>query len=166
MNDKRGTVQLDGAEHSVAQIEDAALLCALHAACFDEGWSTDAFAGLVSAENVTALVSVSREMRHVGYILLRTAADEAEIISLGVLPGARRAGVASGLLAAGMAVVERQGAGALFLEVAEDNADARAFYSSSHFDEIGRRQAYYGRPNANSVDAIVMRAPVPSEPAP
>ena len=42
---------------------------------------------------------------------------------------------------------------AMFLEVAEDNADARKLYTSLGFVEVGRRKRYY----ANGDDALVMR---------
>ncbi len=150
-----------GAENTIIQTENATLLSELHTACFDDGWSVDAFADMVTATNIVALVAADRTGRHVGCLVLHRAADEAEIITLGVLPDARRSGVASVLLAAGMTLVEKQGARSLFLEVADDNPGACAFYSSNRFEEIGRRKAYYTRPEGNNVDAIVMRAPLP-----
>ena len=43
----------------------------------------------------------------------------------------------------------------VFLEVAEDNAAARALYAKLGFQEIGRRRAYYKRPGG-AVDALTL----------
>ena len=142
----------------VTSTQDASLLSTLHSACFTEGWSEDAFADLVSVRHVTALVATAQAAASVGYIVIRCAADEAEIISLGVVPDARRMGVAGRLLAAAMAVAGDQGAKSMFLEVAEDNDGARAFYLNRRFDEVGRRPGYYQSTGGPAIDAIVMRA--------
>ncbi len=140
---------------AVSQCRDPALLSALHARCFETRWSIDAFADMLEAATVFAALNETTES--LGYIVLRTAADEAEIISLGVVPAARRSGVATALLKCGVRHVGAGGATSLFLEVAEDNIAARAFYESRQFARIGRRDAYYSRLGAVAVDAIVMR---------
>jgi ribosomal-protein-alanine N-acetyltransferase len=48
----------------------------------------------------------------------------------------------------------RRGALAIYLEVRDSNAAARALYTSRRFQEIGRRCEYYRRPVE---DAIVLR---------
>ena len=48
------------------------------------------------------------------------------------------------------------GAVRLFLEVAEDNAAARALYDRAGFRPIGRRKAYYARPDGGRTDALVL----------
>ncbi|MEO1469220.1 MAG: GNAT family N-acetyltransferase [Pseudomonadota bacterium] len=90
-----------------------------------------------------------------GLILLGLAADEAEILDLGVVPAARRRGLARALLDMALAEAARRGARTAFLEVAEDNAPARALYARAGFAEVGRRPAYYGR-----TDALVLRRPL------
>lgn len=48
------------------------------------------------------------------------------------------------------------GATRLFLEVAEDNAAARALYDRLGFEPAGRRPRYYSRPNGPAVDALLL----------
>jgi ribosomal-protein-alanine N-acetyltransferase len=84
-------------------------------------------------------------------LLLRVAADEAEILTIGVT--ARRLGVGRALLVAGVEKVRALGAAKMFLEVAADNAAARGFYAQAGFVEVGRRPNYY----ANGADALVLR---------
>jgi ribosomal-protein-alanine N-acetyltransferase len=88
-----------------------------------------------------------------GMLLARVAADEADVLTLAVLPMARRQGIASALLYAALAEMKARGGGSAFLEVATVNSAARALYARSGFVEVGRRRRYY----ADSSDAIVLR---------
>jgi len=95
--------------------------------------------------------------RAVGYVLARQAADEAEILNLGVAPAARRRGIGRALVREGLAALAARGAEQVFLEVRESNAAARALYAEFGFAEVGRRRGYYRRPTE---DAIVLRAAI------
>ena len=66
--------------------------------------------------------------------------DECEILSLGVVPERRRRGIGSALLAAIGEEAGRRGGHRVFLEVAADNAAARALYSTSGFIQVGSPQ--------------------------
>ncbi len=85
-----------------------------------------------------------------GLILLRTAADEAEILTLAVHPEARRRGVGHALLTSGLALSD---AAAVFLEVAAANLPALALYYAAGFSQCGLRRQYY----ADGGDALVLR---------
>ncbi|MFN6953353.1 MAG: ribosomal-protein-alanine acetyltransferase, partial [Acetobacteraceae bacterium] len=67
--------------------EQAALLADIHAAAFPpaEAWDAAAIAALLAAPG-TAALRLGRD----GMAMLRVAADEAEILTLAVRPGARR----------------------------------------------------------------------------
>ncbi len=95
------------------------------------------------------------ESRPSGLLLLRQAADEAEIITIGVLPQQRRTGLGGALLHD--ATGQLQQCKALFLEVSETNAGARQFYLDLGFAEAGRRKDYY----ADGSDALIMTARLP-----
>ena len=58
--------------------------------------------------------------------------------------------------AAAVATLEKLGAEAIFLEVAEDNTAAIALYRSARFSWAGRRSGYYRRDD-EATDALVMR---------
>jgi [ribosomal protein S18]-alanine N-acetyltransferase len=77
----------------------------------------------------------------------KVAPDEAEILNLAVEPARRRRGVGGALLAA----VSRAARATLFLEVAESNAGAIAFYRSAGFEPLGIRKGYYAQGNINAV---------------
>ena len=89
-----------------------------------------------------------------------TAAGDAEILTVAVVPEARRKGVGASLVtSAGVAALVR-GAASMHLEVAETNDAARALYAKLGYEEAGRRHAYYGG-EGGSIDAIVMRRSLP-----
>jgi ribosomal-protein-alanine N-acetyltransferase len=137
---------------------EAAVIAALHVAAFGEPWRAEDVALLLATYGSAARLAVDAAGLPVGFVVLRHAGSEAEIVSIGVDPGRRRGGVGAALLTA---AVEAAGLVPLFLEVAEDNLPARALYRRAGFAAVGRRRAYYARPGGASVDAIVMRRDVP-----
>lgn len=91
-----------------------------------------------------------------GFIILRAAADQAEILTVAVDPALRRQGIARALLDISETELVDNGVDTLFLEVAEDNPAAIAFYKSAGFEPIGRRPSYYTR-EIGRVAAITFR---------
>lgn len=91
--------------------------------------------------------------RPAGFLIGRTIADEAELLTLAVSPQARRQGIGRGLLAEFHDMARQRGATEAFLEVASDNAPARALYLGRGWAEAGQRRNYY----APGIDAILMR---------
>ncbi len=130
---------------------DLAALAALHAAAFPgDAWDAPMLARLLAMPGAFARACPG------GFVLLRTAADEAEIVTVAVAPERRRQGLARALAAAGLAEARRRGAATAFLEVAVDNPGAIALYRSLGFAETGRRRGYYRRCDAPPADALVM----------
>lgn len=91
-----------------------------------------------------------------GFLLLRMAGDEAEVIDLGVLAARRRLGIGQTLLSAGEAWLQENGIRRLLLEVDIANAPARALYARAGFAEAGRRRNYYRTPNGGRSDALIL----------
>ena len=91
-----------------------------------------------------------------GLALAQSFGAECEILTLGVVPAHRRAGIGSALLASVIKEARCRGARMLFLEVAEDNHAARALYAGYGFVQIRRRANYYRR-LTGLVDALVLR---------
>ena len=130
---------------------DLGLMARVHAQCFEDAWDEEALAALLAMPGAFGLLDEAQD----GFILLRAASGEAEILSLGVAPAARRRGVARGLLSAAIAECRQRGAKKLYLEVACDNFAALGLYSGAGFVEIGRRRNYYVRAGG-TVDALVL----------
>ncbi len=144
------------------QAAHSELLAAIHAEAFAEPWPPAAFAELLTRPGSFALLAAGAraarpETAPLGFILCRAAGGECEILTFAVLPAIRRQGVAKALLEAALAKAAKLGAEAVFLEVAADNAAARALYERAGFAAAGRRAAYYHRENGRSADALVMR---------
>lgn len=133
-----------------------ALLAALHAACFDAPWTEDEFGKLLAGPGVTALLAAEGD-EPVGFVLARRAADEAEIVTIGVKPTARQRGVARALLDYQLRDLRGAGAIACFIEVAQSNAAALRLYEATEFRPAGQRRNYYERGNGSREDALVLR---------
>lgn len=127
-------------------------LAALHTHCFarPRPWSAEEFASLLDSPHTFLLT------RPQGFLLGRTVADEAELLTLAVFPDARRQGIARDLIADFAATSRSRGAARAFLEVAADNQPAQALYRATGWRETGRRRRYYGA----DLDAIVMELPL------
>jgi [ribosomal protein S18]-alanine N-acetyltransferase len=133
---------------------DLALVAALHAACFADGWTAAAIGALLAAPGAFGLLAVEGD-EPAGFILVRPAADEAEILAIGVHAGARRRGLGRALLAAAMARLAAAGTRRLLLEVAEDNPAALRLYERAGFVPVGRRPGYY-RERGTVTAALIM----------
>jgi [ribosomal protein S18]-alanine N-acetyltransferase len=127
-----------------------AVLAAIHAAAFPpaESWGEDAISLQLALPGAFGLLDTRG-----GMLLARVAVDDAEVLTLAVAPGARRQGIATGLLSAVAAEARACGATALFLEVATTNAAARALYRRAGLVEVGRRRRYY----PDGSDGVVLR---------
>jgi ribosomal-protein-alanine N-acetyltransferase len=89
-----------------------------------------------------------------GWAGVLVVGETAEILTVGVVPAARRGGIARRLVGALLDEAVRRGAVEAFLEVRVDNRAARELYRSEGFEEVGTRRGYY---DAGRVDAVTMR---------
>lgn len=89
----------------------------------------------------------------VGYAGLLAAGDQADVQTIAVLAGRRRAGIGGAMLTELLAEAVRRKARSVFLEVRADNPDARAVYDRFGFERIGVRRHYY----EDGTDAIMMK---------
>ncbi len=135
--------------------DDAEALHALHGAAFDQPWSAAEIERLMRIMGGFAVLAEAETPE--GFVLARTVADEAEILTLAVAPAFRRKGAGRALVEAAAIEARRRGAKTLFLEVATDNPGAIALYEGAGFSRAGLRRAYYARPDARPADALVLR---------
>src|SRR3954449_7574567 len=129
---------------------DCRLMAAIHATVFPahDAWSETVFCQQLGFPSVFGLLHPSG-----GLILARVTADDAEILTLAVVPEARRRGVAMALLHESATTAAAMGASAIFLEVSVGNTAARALYIRTGFAPVGRRPGYY----SDQSDALVLR---------
>jgi [ribosomal protein S18]-alanine N-acetyltransferase len=131
-----------------------AALAALHSRSFTtpRPWTEAEFAGFLADPLVFLLVEGDA-----GLILGRAVAGEAELLTIAVAPEARLRGLGRKLVTRFLYQARLRGADSAFLEVAEDNAAARALYTRSGFTEVGQRRGYFRTPGGKLIDALVLR---------
>jgi ribosomal-protein-alanine N-acetyltransferase len=131
-----------------------------------EAWTADGYrdeladtrhrhylAAVDAAVDAVAAVDVENQAL-LGWAGVRIVADSAEILTVGVIPAARRQGIAARLLAMLLDEARRRGAVEAFLEVRVDNPGAQRLYERARFVKVGVRRGYY---DGGRVDAVVMR---------
>jgi ribosomal-protein-alanine N-acetyltransferase len=100
-----------------------------------------------------ACASTSTASAPLGYALGWWVVDELQLLGLGVLPTARRSGVARRLLAHVLDTSRASGGRRVLLEVARGNAAAVALYEGAGFRVFNVRPRYYP---ASGDDALEM----------
>ncbi|MEP6598778.1 MAG: ribosomal protein S18-alanine N-acetyltransferase [Actinomycetota bacterium] len=124
-----------------------------------EAWSADSYRDeLADTRHRRYLAALDQDGNLIGWAGVRVVAGEAEILTVGVIPAARRQGIAVRLLSALLHEARQRGATQAFLEVRVDNIGARRMYERAGFVRVGIRRGYY---DAGRVDAVVMRLDLP-----
>jgi ribosomal-protein-alanine N-acetyltransferase len=132
-------------------------IAALHARLFDPPWDGASIGRLVEHPAAAAFVAQVREPKSiVGFVIGQIAADEAEILSIGVAPEWQRRGVARQMVEGLIRAARRAEVDRLYLEVASDNAAALRLYEGLGFTVAAKRKGYYLRAGAQAVDALVL----------
>lgn len=88
-----------------------------------------------------------------GFILVRRAPGEEELLLIGVRPDARGRGIGRRLLERFFDLARANGAERVFLEMRANNP-AVSLYRACGFEPIGRRAAYYRTRDGSTLDAI------------
>jgi ribosomal-protein-alanine N-acetyltransferase len=145
------------------QITMQKVVAALHGCCFDDSWNAFTVGQVMRMPGAFGYIAVlpgridSADDTPIGFALASGAADERELLSIGVLPEYRRSGIGRQLVETIIAESTNRGAARLFLEVAEDNAAAQRLYRNLGFFAVGRRPGYYRRKSGPAVAALTLR---------
>ena len=120
-----------------------------------EAWSADGYRDeLADTRHRHYLAAVDQDGALLGWAGVRIVADTAEVLTVGVIPAARRHGIGARLLALLLDEARRRDVTEAFLEVRVDNTAAQKLYERSRFVRVGVRRGYY---DSGRVDAVVMR---------
>ena len=123
---------------------------------FGEAWTRSQCAGILPMGGVCLIVARDAENDStIGFSLSRTAADEAELLLLAVLPTHHRLGIGGLLLDDFMQRAADQGVGRVHLEVRDGNP-AVEMYRSAGFRSVGRRRNYYRAHEGTRYDALTL----------
>ncbi|GAA0786632.1 ribosomal-protein-alanine N-acetyltransferase [Roseibium denhamense] len=140
--------------------EDLPKLAEIHAASFPQAWDAEDLARMQGQTGTSILVarraSPYGTRAPLGFLILRTAADEAEVITIAVHPRQRGRGIGKQLMQSGLFRLYGDRCKSLFLEVDAANRSAVLLYRSLGFREVGQRKGYYSSSRGNGT-ALVMR---------
>lgn len=121
---------------------------------YGEAWTRSQCAGILPMTGVLLTIA-DGATGPVGFSLVRTIADEAELLLLAVDPKEQRRGIGQILLDEFIACARGQGAHRLHLEVRDSNA-AIGLYLAAGFIPVGRRRNYYHGTDGGSFDAVTL----------
>ncbi len=141
--------------HGVEGLPDAMTVMA-HAfdPQFGEAWNTAQCTGVLAMPGAELLIA--RQDVPVGFALLRTVIDEAELMLLAVTPTVRGQGIGRALLQHSIDLATKSGVVSYFLEVRGDNP-AIKLYEQAGLEQVGLRRDYYRGANGNRRDALTYR---------
>jgi ribosomal-protein-alanine N-acetyltransferase len=141
---------------------DAAIVDALMSAAFDprygEAWTRSQCMGVLAMPGVRLTLAFVDDVP-AGFAMVRSVADEAELLLLAVDPACRRRGIASALLRAVIAEAQAGGIADLHLEVRAGN-EAVNLYVAQGFAKVGERRGYYRGKTGQVFDAHTYRRAV------
>lgn len=144
-----------------ARPEDAGILADIHEGSFSRGWSSEEMRTFI-ADHPTVqslLLRLRGGLRSgtAGFIIIRIAAGESEVLTIAVRPQDRGRGYGRLLMEEAARRAYRDRAETMFLEVDESNRPAVALYRSLGFETVGQRSSYYRRDDGTGGTALVMR---------
>jgi len=140
-----------------ARPADVGDVVAIERAVFSDPWSPTDFTECLASQVPFLVAEAGGGV--IGYVVAHCAADEGEILNLGVTPAHRGHGVGRALVQRTLVLLASRGVRVVYLEVRESNGIARRLYQSLGFTEVARRAGYYRRPVE---DAVVLRAAIPA----
>ena len=147
-----------------ASVDDCRDMAAIHSGSFGRDWSDEEFDALLRQANIHGFLALKRGTlrgyRPVGFVLVRIADTDSEILTIAVNGAYQGAGIGRQLMEEALRFLYRERVETLHLEVDADNVAAVNLYRSLDFETVGERPAYYtqGRPEKRT--ALVMRLQV------
>jgi ribosomal-protein-alanine N-acetyltransferase len=138
------------------ETRDAKDLARIHGQSFYRGWPTADFLSFLDSRNTPVYIACDAKRRIAGFALIRSVADEAELLTIAVEPRWRGKGVGRALMDAVFADLMLSPARRMFLEVDEQNHAAIRLYEKLGFSTISSRKGYYPRPDGSAATALVM----------
>jgi ribosomal-protein-alanine N-acetyltransferase len=147
------------ARPSIAPLEtdQAARLAEIHAHAFARSWNSIDFERMLADRAIIGDgLFIGRDGVVQGFCLSRTVLDEAEILTIAIMPGLRGKGYSRALLEKHLEALRLRRVASVHLEVDEGNAPARALYRRFGFVETGRRAGYYQKADGSHATALTM----------
>ena len=123
---------------------------------YGEAWTRSQLSGILPMAGVSLTLALDRASNDtVGFSLVRTVADESELLLVAVLPRIQRRGIGGVLLEHFLDCARDDGVARVHLEVRDGNP-AIEMYRAAGFSPVGRRRNYYHAPTGKRYDAITL----------
>ena len=123
---------------------------------FGEAWTRSQLAGILPMAGVSLVLARDCDSGAIkGFCLSRTAASEAELLLIAVLPSHQGQGIGGVLLDHFLECGRKENVTRAHLEVRSGNP-AVGMYEAAGFSAVGRRRNYYHAPNGMRYDAITL----------
>ncbi|HVU28986.1 MAG TPA: GNAT family N-acetyltransferase [Sphingomicrobium sp.] len=123
---------------------------------FGEAWTRSQLSGILPMTGVSLTLAIETEREAVvGFSLIRTVADESELLLIAVLPSEQGRGIGGLLLDHFLEKGREDGVSRVHLEVRDGNP-AIEMYRAVGFSPVGRRRNYYHAMNGRRFDAITL----------
>lgn len=134
----------------------------IHKASFTKGWEDGAIAEMLKTPSISGMVArLADKKTIIAFLISRSVAKEAEIITIATAPNARRTGAGKSLMQEFIRESLTNRLTEMFLEVDENNIAAVTLYKSLGFKKVGERQGYYDNSqnnvNLENSNALIMR---------
>jgi len=134
--------------------DDIPRLLEIEQEAFSPPWTHGALLSeIYRADSFFAVARDSQTEPVLGFVILRSAGGEGELLQIAVDKAARRRGTADLLLRAVIRSAESGSVSSVFLEVRKSNDAAVALYKKHGFQPVSTRKDYYDSPVE---DALVM----------
>ncbi len=145
-------------EFKVRQVTEteAGILTEIHAKCFPNYWNQEAFTDFFSVKNTFAYL-VEAGAVPVAMLVYRATFEQADVLTIAVLPEFRRRGIARQLVEMLIKDCREQGVEKIFLEVEVGNDHAIKLYEDNGFKQVSRRKLYYQQLDGSLTDGLVMQ---------
>jgi ribosomal-protein-alanine N-acetyltransferase len=122
--------------------EDAARIAEIHKQSFPVSWPENEMLEHIQ-KDLCLGVYLHEGAPLEAFILVQTALDQADVLTIATHPDHRRKGHAKTLLNAAEMKLKDRNISSLYLDVSEKNEGALALYRHCGFQAVGRRPAYY-----------------------
>lgn len=139
-----------------AREEDGKEIYRIGTLCFSDAWRKETVEKDMAAPH-SLYLTARRGDTVLGYACYWFVADEAQLVNIGVLPEARRQGLAEALLTAGLAAAEERHMASMYLEVRLSNLAAQGLYRKHGFHVLTVRKGVYDLPRE---DGYIMSRPI------
>ena len=133
-------------------------LARAHAACFAPPSNGSANGGMLYLPGIFGMIGTDKGSGGFGGVAIcGVFVEEAELLSIGILPERRCLDWGRALSSVVLAETRATGANTIVLKVADGNEAAQSLYNALGFVWVGRREIYYGSGAKNRIAADIMR---------